>query len=366
MKHGRSLRYALGFDMFAEFILMRHSLILIAVSFATSLSSAVVQAAPISVNGATFDAPASCANADAALVCKVDGQQFELWVTRKPLAPHIAAIEPMARKMLHFSEVHEAAVANIMRSTGNDKKTSFASFGNYSALGAAMPGKGTPASPAVRFASVLHDEEIWEFLEVVASRSPAVDALSGDLQRSLILPSAPMPSATTPDPKKLAGATPPAQPAVPTVSGPLLSMQYPEFLVPQIIENSATRFAVNFKHKARNGGPNLMVTLRSPKDKTENAASVVATRKSALTAMMTGESGSVDVSALGDIKGVGFAFIGVPDAKKGLSGVESIETTFASDTAKGLLEVRLGAEQKYTTDTRDVWALLAKSIKLGK
>ena len=336
---------------------MRHTYILTAVSFAISLSSSLVHAAPIAINGAAFDAPASCANADAALVCKVDGQQFELWVTRKPLAPQIAPTEPMARKMQHFSEVHEAAVANIMRSTNNDKKAPFSSYGSYSALGAALPGKGTPASPAVRFASVLHDEEIWEFLEVVATRSAAVDALSSALQGSLKLPTSPVRGST---------AATPTKPAIPTVSGPLLSMQYPEFLVPQVIENSTTRFFVNFKHKSRAGGPNLMIDLRAPKDKSDTAASIVATRKKGLTAMMAGQSGSVDVDALGEIKGVGFAFIGVPDAKKGLSGVETIETTFASETAKGLLEVRLGSEQRYTTDTRDVWSLLAKSIKLGK
>ena len=343
--------------MFAEVILMRYSYILIAVLFAISLASSVVNAAPIAINGATFDAPASCANADAALVCKVDGQQFELWVTRKPLGPQIATTEPMARKMQHFSEVHEAAVANIMRSTANEKRAPFSSYGSHSALGAALPGKGTPASPAVRFASVLHDEEIWEFLEVVATRSAAVDVLSSALQGSLKLPTSPVRGSTEATPTK---------PAIPTVSGPLLSMQYPEFLVPQVIENSTTRFFVTFKHKSHAGGPNLMIDLRAPKDKSDTAASIVAARKNGLTAMMAGQSGSVDVDALGEIKGVGFAFIGVPDAKKGLSGVETIETTFASDTAKGLLEVRLGSEQRYTTDTRDVWSLLAKSIKLGK
>ena len=352
---------------------MRYSRSLVAVLFAISVASAAVYAAPVTVKGATFDAPALCTSADAALVCKIDGQQFELWITRKPLAPRIAASEPMTRKMLHFGEVHETAVSNIMRSTGNDKATPFSNYGSYSALGAAMPGKGVPTSPAVRFASVLHNEEIWEFLEVVAARSPAIDALSKVLQRSLALPAtSTVAVATASESGKPADATlkpapsPAASPVIPTLSGPLLSMQYPDFLEPQVIENSVTRFVVNFKHKTRAGGPNLMVNLRPPKDKTENAASVVAARKSALTAMMTGQSGSVDVNTLGEIKGAGFAFLGVPDAKKGLSGVESLETTFAADTAQGLLEVRLGAEQKYTTDTRDVWALLAKSIKLGK
>lgn len=364
---------------------MRYPRSFVAVLFAISFASAATYPAPITIKGATFDAPPSCTNADAALVCKVDGQQFELWVTRKSTTPQIAPTDTMMQKMLYFSEVHEAAVANIMRSTGNDKSTPFTNFGSYSALGAAMPGKGVPTSPAVRFASVLHDEEIWEFLEVVAVRSPAVDVLSNSLQRSLALPAASTltatatpeskkpPSATMPSPKTIPGGsanapapTSAAPPAIPTLSGPLLSMQFPDFLVPQVIENSKIRFAVNFKHKTRAGGPNLMIDLHAPKDNTDNAAAVAGARKSALTAMMIGQSGSVDVNTLGDIKGVGFAFIGVPDPKKGLSGVESIETTFAADTAQGLLEVRLGAEQKYTTDARDVWALLAKSIKLGR
>ena len=58
--------------------------------------------------------------------------------------------------------------------------------------------------------------------------------------------------------------------------------------------------------------------------------------------------------------------IGVPDAKKGLSGVESIETTFAADLTQGLLEVRLGSEQKNATDARAVWSLLVKSITPAK
>ena len=48
---------------------------------------APTSAAPVTINGATFDAPGVCQSADRALVCKVDGQQLELWVTRKPLAP---------------------------------------------------------------------------------------------------------------------------------------------------------------------------------------------------------------------------------------------------------------------------------------
>lgn len=350
-------------------------------SVATVGASTALYATPVTIKGATLDAPAACQVAEGALVCKVDGQQFELWITKKPLAANMARGDTMARKMLYFSEIHALAVNSIAQSTANDKVTPFSSYGSYSALGSAMPGKGVPKSPAVRFAQVLHDEEIWEFLEVVATRTPAIDSLSDALQRSLSLPNiAPQPAAAikaAPEPTKAAAASAPSKLAddiralPPTttelrISGPLLSMQYPSFLEPVVVENTVTRFAVNFKHKSRASGPNLMVSLRPPKDRAETAVAVVKARQDALSAMMTGESGSVDVNTLGAIKGAGFAMIGVPDAKKGLSGVESIETTFAADLPQGLLEVRLGAEQKYATDTRDVWSLLVKSLALAK
>ncbi len=350
-------------------------------SVATACVSTALDATPVTIKGATLDAPAACQIAEGALVCKLDGQQFELWITRKPLAANMARGDTMARKMLYFSEIHELAVNSIAQSTANDKITPFSVYGSYSALASAMPGNGVPKSPAVRFAQVLHDEEIWEFLEVVAVRTPAIDSLSDALQRSLKLPSiAPVAVTATnsaPEPTSPAAASPPSQVAddnrgraptgtEPRFSGPLLSMQYPEFLEPVVIENTMTRFAVNFKHKNRPSGLNLMVSLRAPKDKAETAAAVVRARKDALTATMTGESGSVEVNTLGDIKGTGFAMIGVPDAKKGLSGVESIETTFAAYLPQGLLEVRLGAEQKYATDARAVWSLLAKSLTLAK
>ena len=152
-----------------------------------------------------------------------------------------------------------------------------------------------------------------------------------------------------------------------TFSGPRLSLQYPDFLEPVVIENTVSHVAVNFRHKTRTTGSLVLsVNLYTPKDKQTTAATVVRARKDAQTATMSGASGSVDVSALGAIKGVGFALIGVPDAKKGLSGVESIETTFAADVPHGLLEVRLTAESKFSVDAEAVWALLAKSIQLGK
>ena len=350
-----------------------------------SLGCGPALAAPVTIKGATFDAPAACQSVEGALVCKVDGIQMELWVTRKPLAPQVVPTDTFARKMVYFNDVHDAAVGNILRSTNNDKAAPFSSYGAYSALGTAMPGKGVPTSPAVRFASVLHDEEIWEFLEVAATRTPALDSLSEALQRSLVLPAAvapPSPASAASRPSKLAdaasaGATAPKVPltATPiltpapthaTFNGPLLSLQYPDFLEPVVIENTVSRVAVNFRHKTRTTGPVLSVNLYAPKDKQTTAATVVKARKDAQTATMSGPSGSVDVSALGAIKGVGFALIGVPDAKKGLSGVESIETTFAADVPHGLLEVRLTAESKFSADAEAVWALLAKSIQLGK
>ena len=384
---------------------------------ATLFASAATVAAPVTIKGATFDAPPSCQPADGALVCRVDGVQMELWVTRKPLAPFVAPTDTFARKMVYFNDVHDTAVGNILRSTNNEKATPFSSYGAYSALGTAMPGKGVPTSPAVRFASVLHDEEIWEFLEVAATRSPGLDSLSEALQRSLVLPSAaaagtaaprltlaapatvaaavpsnkpapiaPPKSAAAPPSASLApsapaksvaalsaGPTPPKVEAAPLpapasalFSGPLLSMQYPDFLQVIVIENSISRVAVNFKDKARSTGPELSVILVAPQDKQITAASVVKARKDAQTAMMAGPSGSVDVSTLGAITGVGFALIGVPDAKKGLSGVESIETTFAADVPRGILEVRLTAESKFSADAEAVWALLAKSLQLAK
>ena len=362
---------------------MHHTRSFTALVLTMLYSGAALHAAPVTIKGATFDAPAACQPAEGALVCKLDGQQFELFVNRKPLAPQVMPTDTFARKMVYFSDVHDTAVGNIMKSTDNDQATPFSSYGAHSALGSAMPGKGVPTSPAIRFASVLHDEEIWEFLEVVAKRTPAVDTLSNALQRSLALPAvASVPSTAgkaASEPTKSVAA--PSSPSLketdeisasapkagyPTFSGPLLSMQYPDFLEPVVIENTVSHFAVNFKDKTRTSGPNLMVSLRVRKGPQETAVIVVKARKDALTATMAGQSGSVDVNTLGDIKGNGFAFLGVPDAKKGLSGVESIETTFAADVPQGLLEVRLGAEQKYATDTQATWLLLAQSIKLAK
>ena len=107
-------------------------------------------AATVVVNGASFDAPASCQSVQTALVCKVDEQQLELWVTRKTMGDTIKPTDSFVRKMDYFLEQHQAAVVTILRSTSNDGFTQFSDYGGYAALGASMAGKGVITSPTVR------------------------------------------------------------------------------------------------------------------------------------------------------------------------------------------------------------------------
>lgn len=310
-------------------------------------SIAPAGAAPITINGATFDAPGVCQSADRALVCKVDGQQLELWVTRKPLAPEVTPADPLAKRMAYFKSVHETAVGNILKATGNTTTTPFSSYGSFSADGSAMPGRGVVTSPSVRFASVLHGEEIWEFLEIVATRTPAIDAVSALLQHSLVMPAV-----------SVAGN--------PVFTRSQLSMQYPEFLAPVVAEDTATSVVVNFRHKTRPSGPNLMVSLRTVSDKQITAASVVSARKEAAAAALVGPSATVDVNKLGDMSGVGYALIGVPKSAAGTANSESIETTFATIVDNRILEVRLTVDQKFAAEAEAVWSLLEKSLKLAR
>ena len=339
--------------------------------------SAVLRAAPVTVNGASFDAPAACQSAEGALVCKVDGQQLEIWVKRRPLSPDVAATDSFVRKMKYFTELHQAAVVDILRTTSNDTFAQFSNYGKYSALGAAMPGKGVAASPAVLFASVLHEEEIWEFLEVVARRTVIVDSMSADLQKTLVLPAAP-PAIPPPPRTPVVTAAPVAPPTdaqnrvegsplVVAYASTLLSLEHPGYLTAVVLEDSTESVSVTFKHKTRvSGGPTLAITLRPMRDKQATAAIVARERRDMVASTMVGQTASVEVNKLGAINGVGFALIGVPDRKKGLSGVESLETTFAADVGDRVLEVRLTAEQQYSSDARVVWAMLAGSIRVVK
>lgn len=349
-----------------------------AVSYGVTIAAA--SAAPVIVNGASFDAPSSCAVADTALVCKEDGQQLELWVYRKPLAASVVVTDSLVRKMASFNDLHENAVANIMRSTGNDKVTPFATYGSYVAVGSAMAGKGEVAKPTARFASVLHGEEVWQFLEVVAKRTPAIDALTAALQRSLVLPALPAIPATSVSPAAVAlkpspspalpeapAKQPDGSPLVATFIGKLLSLEHPGYLSPVVIEDTADRLQVNFKHKTRaTAGPNLLVTLGAPKDKLTTAASMVKVRKEAIVATMIGRTDSMELTQLGAINGAGFALVGTPNKAKGLSGTESLETTFVANIGDRVLEVRLTAEQQYSSEARVVWSSLASSITVGK
>ncbi|HNY45461.1 MAG TPA: hypothetical protein PKN64_00760 [Casimicrobium sp.] len=361
-------------------ISIRSLLPILALSLLAS-AAAPANAAPVTVNGAQFDAPASCFLAEGALVCKLDGQQFELWITRKPLAPEVAPTESLANKMTYFSGVHENALATLLRTTGNESSTPFSSYGTYSALGALLPGKGAATSPAVRFASVLHAEEIWEFVEIVATRSPAIEALASALEASLKLPAAQPSSATaTPVTSEAARAT--VATTTPTVAPndnspdatfnhKRLSLQYPTFLQPQVVEDSKDALIVQFKHTTRANGPHLTITLR-PAQSTASAtnngkpASLIAARKAELTQAMAGKGASVEINSLGAIKGAGFAMIGEVAG----TGVESIETNFASEinasasSAASVLSVRLTAEQKNAGEAQAAWGLLARTLSL--
>ncbi len=340
-------------------------------------ASTLLYAEPITLKGARIDAPAACKLAEGTLVCKLDGQQFELSIERAPLAKTDTLTNSYLQRLAAFSSAHETSVDAIRRSTANDTVTSFSTYGSYSALGAAMPGKGSPASPAVHFASILHEGDVWEFMEIVAVRTPAIEALAKTLRESLTLPAAksdvvannvtpesPTPT-TTPTPTKPTTVESESL-TVGTFTSALLSLQYPKFLEPVVVENTAESVSVNFKHRTRTAGPHLTISLRTPSDK--KSASVVASeRKTAVEATHAPGGGTVDIATLGAIAGNGYAIIGAPDPKKGLSGIESLETIFIADTNDAKtrrLEVRLVAEQKYMEDTQSVWALLAKSISL--
>lgn len=355
---------------------MGHRLSLVAATLTAASISTALHATVVTINGATFDAPPSCQAAEGALVCKVDNQQLELWVKRKTLAPDVQPTDTFVRKMAYFHRLHDAAVGSIVRATANDKAkaTPFSNYGAYSALGSAMPGGGAPTSPTVRFASVLHDDEIWEFLEVVATRTPGIEALSSDLQRSLTLPAAPpAPVATTPAvTPAVAEVVPPPPPVKPAAGSPLVStftsklltFEHPGYLEPVVAEDTKESLSVTFRHKTRpTAGPNLAISLRAPKAK-QTASTLARERRELAGSTMTGAPASVDINKLGAIEGAGFALIGVPDPKKGLSGIESLETTFAADVSGRLLEIRLTSEQQYSTEARVVWATLAQSIKL--
>lgn len=333
----------------------------------SSSSMTAVNAVPIVVNGATFDAPATCQSVQTALVCKVDEQQLELWVTRKTMGATIKPTDSFVRKMEYFTGQHQAAVVNILRSTSNDVFAPFSDYGSYSALGASMAGKGVVTSPTVRFASVLHDDEIWEFLEVVATRTSAIEALSTALRQSLLLPTAPVVESAVVAVVPVMPKREDSSPLVATFASKLLSLELPGYLGADVLEDTPESLQVTFKHKTRSAaGPNLSISLGAPKDKTATLTSMVKARKDAMAAIMTGQTQSVEINKLGEINGAGFALVGTTDKQKGRAGVELLETIFTANIGDRVLDIRISAEQQYSSDARVVWSSLARSITFVK
>ena len=152
-----------------------------------------------------------------------------------------------------------------------------------------------------------------------------------------------------------------------TFTSKLLSLELPGYLGADVLEDTLEGLQVSFKHKTRaTGGPNVFISLRAPKDKAATLTSVITQKKEAMTALMTGSTQSVDINKLGEINGAGFALVGTPAKAKGGSGVEFLETTFLAPVSERLLEVRLSAEQQYSSEARVVWSSIARSITLVK
>ena len=348
------------------------------------MSGTVAFAAPVMVNGARFDAPQDCKPSERALVCKVEGQQLELWINRKLVTDYLEPDQPFAQKMAWFQGLHETAVTSVMRSTFNDKRSSFSNYGNYPALGTALPGKGSASSPAVRFASVLYEDSYWEILEVTAARTPAIDGLSASLERSLQLPkadpakqpiakkspSAPAVAADTPTTGDTASGTP-APPAVPdagasplstTFNATALSFDHPGYMATKVITDNAGDYAVQLTHKTRKtGGPSATIRWQMP------AASVAATAQAAaLRDAHITEFGAppqtASMSRFGNVQGQGYVLLAVPKPAEGVLPTETLYTLFVADINGGRLEVRMAAEQAYASEAQTVWAMIAQTL----
>lgn len=366
---------------------MRYGSCVVVTSIAFALASNAAFAVPAVVNGARFDAPPACVVSDRALVCKADGQQLELWVNRKFVSEYLEPDEPFAQKMAWFQGLHETAVASVMRSTFNDKRDSFSSYGKYAALGTMLPGKGSPSSPAVRFASVLYEDSYWEFLEVTAARTPAIAGLSAALERSLELPKAdparqpaakrtvatPAVTADVPPAPAAASATPivPAVVAAPdTGASPLsvtfkaaaLSFDHPGYMAAKVITDSAGDSAVQLTHKTRKaGGPTISIRWQRAAAGTTAAAQAATLRDEQISEFSTAPQ-TANLNRFGSLPGQGYALLGVPKPHDGLVPTETLHTLFVADINGGRLEVRLTAEQAYAGEAQTVWAMIAQTL----
>jgi hypothetical protein len=341
-------------------------------------------AAPITVAGVSFDAPANCELVNDALICKEDAQQLELSVHRHALAPRVLPADSLARKTNYLQLLHEGILDAVGRNVPLDGAVPFTSYGKYGVMGSAVPGKGTVAAPAVRLASALWGEEVWQFLEIVAVRTPKIEALIAQLTQSATLPSlktlaseaeknreaanapktataASASTAISTDNEKTAPV--PASP-IATFKSALVTFQHPDYLATEVSIDETDELRASFKHKERTGGPNIVVRMRAPSSVITNAAAAVGARRALVDSFMNKPSNVVPLNKLGKFTGSGFAAIGTPDKKKGFSGVESFEATFATDHQGKILEITLTAEQKYAEDAEFVWALLVKTLSV--
>lgn len=313
-----------------------------------------VSAAPVELKGATLEAPEACRLAEGALVCKIADQQFELWINRKA-QPAELATESFTRRMEWFADLHQSAVTGVMKSTGNDQWKAFAAYGKYPAQGSVLTSKSSPSAPVVYLASVLFNGDIWEFLEVVQKRTPAVEALASALQRSLRLPG-------DPDVPKPAPVNP-AIPAVGQFTSKRVAFQYLPDMAAAIEDDTPTTLKASLRHQTRSGGPSLTITMRAS-DARPSLDALIAERKATAIAGIDGQHAVVDVNQLGAFRGRGFALLGVPAVSKGLSGVESLQTLFLLESKGGVLELWLTAEQRYARDAESLWALLGQSLRI--
>ncbi len=351
---------------------------------ATLIGTTTAFAAPVKINGASFDAPANCQAAPDALVCNIDGQQLEISVHRQPFAASADAADSLVKRGAAMQELHSGVVASLMKGTSSLYNSSFDSYGKLSGLGTLMAGRGEVTAPSARVVTLYSHGELWQILEVIAKRTAAVEALTEALAKSLVLPPpAPVVATTTPSANTSRPASTPAAPVAPpapiveaappapepkeeppldpiqTFQNALITFQYPSELA--VTTDTKEGLAISAKHKTRPGRPSLSITLRSVKNADDTADAFITARKAAVAASM-GNPGTVNVNKLGDINGSGFAIIGTPDVKKGGSGIESFECTFATVINGKLLAVTLNAEQKFAEDAQYLWGLVGKSL----
>ncbi|TAG45393.1 MAG: hypothetical protein EAZ30_15935 [Betaproteobacteria bacterium] len=346
-------------------------------------------AAIVKINGASFDAPETCQAAADAIVCTIDGQQLELSVHRQPFAAGSDAADSLVKRGAAMQELHAGVVASLMKGTSSLYSTAFDTYGKNSALGTVMAGRGEVSAPSARVATLYSNGELWQILEVVAKRTPTIEALSEALAKSLTLPPATVAPASppavvastappaspianspkpVPAPAPVAVAAPSTQPTeaapvepIQTFQNAMLSFQYLSDMALTTEGDGKQSTLITLKHKTRIGRPGLVIALRETKDSTDTAEAAISAQRAAALASM-GSPRVLAINKLGALDGTGFAAIGTPSARRGGSGIESFESNFATVINGKLLTVTLTSEQKYSEDMEFVWSLLARSL----